>query len=287
VANAGPDRNVATGSLVTLDGSGSSDANGDTLTYGWSFASKPAGSTATLSSATAVNPTFTADMPGAYVLSLVVHDGTVGSAADTVTITAVTGSLSLTLNPVLDFYITRTWYTDTNSLWGYGVDTIGTDPGGYTGSEAGTSSNDGRPFHSFLKLLYNFNISSLGGATIQSASFRIYLYGISGTDTPRNAILENIFYGNTDSFPAPRNYDSEFGGYSASPAISGSVAPTVGWIQFDVTDKLQADIDAGHTNSQIRLSHQEANTWGLNYYCQWRMADFASNKPELVVTYNP
>jgi len=41
VANAGPDQNVATASLVTLNGSGSSDADGDTLTYAWSFTSVP------------------------------------------------------------------------------------------------------------------------------------------------------------------------------------------------------------------------------------------------------
>ncbi len=90
VANAGPDQNVATGALVTLTGSGSTDANGDTLTYNWSFTSKPASSTAALSSSTVVNPTFTADKDGAYVLSLVVNDGQVSSAADTVTITAAT-----------------------------------------------------------------------------------------------------------------------------------------------------------------------------------------------------
>ncbi len=90
VANAGPDQYVATKIQVTLDGSGSTDANSDPLTYSWSFTSKPASSTAVLSSATVSNPTFTADKDGAYVLSLVVNDGTVDSAADTVTITAAT-----------------------------------------------------------------------------------------------------------------------------------------------------------------------------------------------------
>lgn len=92
VAEAGPNQNVTTGSLVILDGSGSSDVNGDSLSYGWSFVSRPVGSNATLSSAAAVGPTFTADLPGAYVLQLIVSDGSVDSAADTVTISAATAN---------------------------------------------------------------------------------------------------------------------------------------------------------------------------------------------------
>ena len=69
-ANAGAAQSVATGALVTLNGSDSSDANGDSLTYSWSFTSKPAGSSAVLSSATIAKPTFTADTAGAYILKL-------------------------------------------------------------------------------------------------------------------------------------------------------------------------------------------------------------------------
>ncbi|HEB81650.1 MAG TPA: hypothetical protein ENJ11_02180 [Gammaproteobacteria bacterium] len=92
VADAGPDQYVITGSVVTLDGSGSSDANGNTLTYRWSFVSKPAGSNAALSSSSSVQPNFTVDMTGAYIVSLVVNNGTTNSRADTVTIVAATNS---------------------------------------------------------------------------------------------------------------------------------------------------------------------------------------------------
>lgn len=90
VANAGAAQNVVAGATVTLNGGGSSDANGDALTYAWTLTSRPTGSTAALSSATAVAPTFKADLPGTYVATLVVNDGKVSSAASTVAITAQT-----------------------------------------------------------------------------------------------------------------------------------------------------------------------------------------------------
>jgi cyclophilin family peptidyl-prolyl cis-trans isomerase len=88
VANAGVAQNVVVGSVVTLDGSASTDANSDPLTYAWTLTSIPAGSLAALSSLTAAKPTFTADVAGTYVASLTVNDGKVTSTAVTNSITA-------------------------------------------------------------------------------------------------------------------------------------------------------------------------------------------------------
>lgn len=87
IANAGPDQSVSAGSLVRLDGRASFNPDGNPLTYAWTLDSKPLLSAATLSNPSAVQPEFTADRPGFYVISLVVTDGQ-QVRRDTVTITA-------------------------------------------------------------------------------------------------------------------------------------------------------------------------------------------------------
>ena len=91
VAAAGADQYVLVSAQVTLDGSGSTDADKlDTLSYKWTL-NKPVGSTASLSSATAQKPTFTADTEGVYVASLVVNDSKSDSSNQSLTrITAST-----------------------------------------------------------------------------------------------------------------------------------------------------------------------------------------------------
>jgi len=89
-ADAGADASGFTHLAFSLDGSGSSDPEDDGLTYDWELKSAPAGSTALLSDAATASPGFVPDLPGAYVFSLVVGDGTLDSAADEVTVTVST-----------------------------------------------------------------------------------------------------------------------------------------------------------------------------------------------------
>ncbi len=71
---------------MTLDGSGSSDVDGDAVTFAWTLTTIPPGSSATLTDPTGVMPTFVLDHAGTYEAQLIVHDGTVNSAPDTVMI---------------------------------------------------------------------------------------------------------------------------------------------------------------------------------------------------------
>ncbi|MGL0817126.1 PKD domain-containing protein [Vibrio vulnificus] len=89
VAHAGGDLKGTPGQTVQLDGSSSTDGNGDPLSYRWHIVSQPSGSQAVLANSTAAQPSFTLDVQGHYVVQLVVNDGYADSAPDTVVITDV------------------------------------------------------------------------------------------------------------------------------------------------------------------------------------------------------
>jgi len=91
-ARAGSAQSVLVGNTVQLDGSTSTDPDGDPLTYQWTLILAPAGSRAVLVGATAPQATFTADLTGTYTVSLVVNDGTGNSLSSLVSVTASAGN---------------------------------------------------------------------------------------------------------------------------------------------------------------------------------------------------
>ncbi len=85
-ANAGPDQKVNKGDKVQLDGSSSFDPEGDPLTYSWNLHKRPKKSQAVLRRSSSVNPRFTADRGGRYIVRLIVSDGSADSRPDDVKI---------------------------------------------------------------------------------------------------------------------------------------------------------------------------------------------------------
>jgi len=89
-AVAGTGQQVVSGAQVTLNGSGSNDPDGDSLTYVWA---QTLGPSVTLSDATVAQPTFTAPTVSSdtllqFTLSVSDPDGLVDSASVSVTVTA-------------------------------------------------------------------------------------------------------------------------------------------------------------------------------------------------------
>ncbi len=85
-ADAGPDQNVVEGTVVTFDGSLSTDDSGTIANYTWSFTFN--GSAVTLFG---VNPSFNFTKVGTYVVTLTVLDPSDNSDTDTMTVNVTVG----------------------------------------------------------------------------------------------------------------------------------------------------------------------------------------------------
>jgi hypothetical protein len=95
-ANAGPNRTVDP-AVVTLDGSGSSDPNGGTLSYTWV---QTAGAAVTIQGPSNVKPTVTLTATGSYTFQLTVSDG---MASDVASVTITINNVSPVADAGQDF----------------------------------------------------------------------------------------------------------------------------------------------------------------------------------------
>ncbi|WP_108944515.1 PKD domain-containing protein [Shewanella halifaxensis] len=75
VATASEDTSIELGSSVTLDASGSSDPDGDLLTFKWELLSKPDASSYILEQSSTMSQTITLDAVGLYTFELTASDG--------------------------------------------------------------------------------------------------------------------------------------------------------------------------------------------------------------------
>jgi hypothetical protein len=89
---------IAVGQSVQLNSTGSSDADGNAITYTWKLTA-PTGSSTTLSNTQSANPTFTPDRGGTYTAELIVNDGIVNSQPATTTANVSSVSVMITSPP--------------------------------------------------------------------------------------------------------------------------------------------------------------------------------------------
>ena len=133
IANAGPDQSVCQQATVILDGTLSSNTNGNALTYKWTV---PAG--ISFSSATDAKPTFVAPNVSAktdYPISLVVNNGSVDSQSDIVIVTvnplpaaagSISGPASVCKEQIAVVYTVPTIANATSYIWTLPVGATGT-----------------------------------------------------------------------------------------------------------------------------------------------------------------
>ena len=187
-AEAGDDQRVAPSSTVSLDGSGSSDPDGDNLSYSWE---KPSGSSVILSDSSVESPTFTAP-------------ATAGSLTFTLTVTA--GGLSSTDDVIVTVSEPETFCNDMtleqlmNPSLGYNVidNRTGTIPGEKL---IGTVGND-------------LILTSDDGDTINAKEGDDCIIGGSGDDIIRAGNGDDIIYGGlgNDILVGKKGNDTIYGG---------------------------------------------------------------------------
>ncbi|MDH5218997.1 MAG: hypothetical protein OEX19_14945, partial [Gammaproteobacteria bacterium] len=86
IANIGLDRTILVGKKVLLNGYDSSDLEKTPLSYHWEVIKTPPGSDYSIEDNTSAEITFSATIPGTYILGLHVNDGELRSARDDVII---------------------------------------------------------------------------------------------------------------------------------------------------------------------------------------------------------
>lgn len=154
---------------IEFDASGSTDQDGDTLTYTWSLYSKPTGSnaiTADFSSTTATDPTFLVDMAGSFIFNLSANDRST-SVSDAVTVTVY--DMAGNVEPVAAPEAEDAHLEQTTGCSSSGSGWVCTPCTGVFNIDAGASyDDDGDPLH--LTWSTTSGYASIGSASSESTT---------------------------------------------------------------------------------------------------------------------
>jgi len=248
-ADAGLDQTVAIGDTVLLDGSGSSDADGDPLTYQWSLATVPTGSSASLSDPASVNPTFVADVSGEYIVELVVNDGTADSSLAVATIITENAPPAAVINveqPVLT--------GDTVSLDGSGSSDADGNPLTYQWSLAAM------PFESSASLTDPTSVNSTFMADVAGD----YIVNLIVNDGQQNSAEDSVVL--TVSLagdPSPTDPTAPSAG---DPPAAEPPDSDDGESQADGDDSLETDDNESEKSRQNENTPRKRRKYRRRYY---------------------
>lgn len=187
------------------------------------------------------------------------------------------------IGPCQNQYTTTTFYTTTGNS-AVNVDgEIRSDNFVDEGIDIGD-----RPDNTYFRSFVGFDISSIQGSTIVSATLRVYqAQALLDPYTLGTIVVDHVNFGSSIDF-------GDFGNESGSDALTPNIGTlstnaTQEWKTLDVTNYVQADINTGRTSSQFRLRfNTNTDSDGIQDMVNMEaIEDFLStgNNPELVVTY--